>query len=58
MPKLSFYRTFYEKYNTSTITILSAFLKVKERDILKIDETGYDFRKAVVRLSVLDVKVM
>ena len=54
MSKLKFDRVYYEKYNTSRINIENGILvpkEVKEHcEILKIDETKYGYRKAVVQL--------
>ena len=56
--KLEFYHVSYEKYNTSRIIILNGSLKLKEenfRIINKIEETDYDYRKAVVELEQFDL---
>ena len=52
MSKLLFNSISYEKYNTSTITILGASLKLEDFEILQIDKTVYGYRKAVVKLSL------
>ena len=55
--KLEFYHVSYEKYNTSRIIMLNGSLKLKEenfRIINKIEETDYDYRKAVVELEQFD----
>ena len=54
MPKLEFDRVYYEKYNTSRINVENRILVSKEVkeycEILKINETKYGYRKAVVEL--------
>ena len=57
---LKFHRVYYEKYSTSNInTIENGILvpkEVKEHcKILKIDETKYGYRKAVVQLVQPDL---
>ena len=60
MSKLKFNRVYYERYNTSRINILENGIlvqkEVKEHcEILKIDETKYSYRKAVVQLVQPDL---
>ena len=47
---LKFDHVYYEKYNTSNVNIIeNGILVPKEHcEILKIDETKYGYRKAVV----------
>ena len=57
---LKFDRVYYEKYNTSRINIVENGIlvpkEVKEHcEILKIDETKYSHRKAVVQLVQPDL---
>ena len=57
---LKFDRVYYEKYNTSRINIIEYGIlvpkEVKEHcEILKIDETKYGYRKAVVQLAQPDL---
>ena len=53
---LKFDRVCYEKYNTSRINIENGILVLKEHSkTLKIDETEYDYRKAVVQLDQPDL---
>ena len=53
---LKFDRVYYEKYNTSRIDIENGILVRKEHcKTLKIDETKYDYRKAVVQLDQPDL---
>ena len=56
---LKFDRVYYEKYNTSRINIENGILvpkEVKEHcEILKIDETKFDYRKGVVQLVQPDL---
>ena len=51
MSKLEFHRIEYEKYNTSTIAIEDASLKLGNCEILQKEETKYGYQKAVVKLS-------
>ena len=51
MPRLTFDRILYHKFNTSTITITGESLKLEDCEILQIDETKYGYHKAVVKLS-------
>ena len=56
MPKLEFDRVYYEKYNTSRINIENGILVPKEHcKTLEIEETKYDYRKAVVQLDQSDL---
>ena len=59
MSNLKFDRVYYEKYNNSKINIENGILvlkKVKEHcEVLKIDETKYDYQKAVVQLDKPDL---
>ena len=49
---LKFDRVYYEKYNTSRISIENGNLVLKEHcNIHKIDGTKYGYRKAVVQLD-------
>ena len=53
---LKFDRVYYEKYNTSRINIENGNLVLKEHcKALKIDETKYGYRKAVVQLDQPDL---
>ena len=53
---LKFDRVYYEKYNTSRINIEHGILVLKEHcKVLKIDETKYGYRKAVVQLDQSDL---
>ena len=53
---LQFDRVYYEKYNTSRINIENGILVLKEHcKVLKIDETKYGYRKAVVQLDQPDL---
>ena len=53
---LKFDRVYYEKYNTNRINIENGNLALKEHcKILKIDETKYGYRKAVVQLDQPDL---
>ena len=63
MSKLKFDRVYYEKYNSSRINILENGIlvpkEVKEHcEILKIDETKYGYRKAVVQLVQPDICIL
>ena len=58
MPKLMFHRIFYQKYNTSKITIMGALLKLEDYEILQKEETKYCYQKAVVKLYPEKVIVM
>ena len=58
MPKSTFNRVFYQKYNTSSITILGSSLKLEECEILEINNNEYSYRKAVVKLSPENVIIM
>ena len=58
MPKLTFNCLFYEKYNTSSNTILGASLKLEDCEILEINNTKYAYRKALVKLSPEKVIIM
>ena len=56
MSRLEFDPVYYEKYNTSRINIENGILVLKEHcKTLKIDETKYDYRKAVVQLDQPDL---
>ena len=56
MSKLEFDRVYYEKYNISRINIENGILVLEEHcKTLKIDETKYDYRKAVVQLDQPDL---
>ena len=47
---LKFDRVYYFKHNTSRINIENGILDLKEHcKVLKIDETKYGYRKAVVQ---------
>ena len=49
---LKFNRVYYKKHNTSKIKIKNGILVLNEDcDIVKIDKTDYDYRKAVVELD-------
>ena len=53
---LKFNRIYYKKHNTSTIKIKNGILVLNEDyDIVKIDKTDYDYRKAVVELDNQDL---
>ena len=53
---LKFNRVYYEKHNTSKIKIKNGILVLNEDcDIVKIDKTDYDYRKAVVELDNQDL---
>ena len=53
---LKFDREYYEKYNTSRINIENGILILKEHcEVLKIDKTKYDYKKAVVQLEQPDL---
>ena len=56
--KLEFTHKYYNKYNTIRINIENGSLKLKEEDfriINEIEETDYDYRKAVVDLEQPDL---
>ena len=56
--KLEFTHKYYNKYNTIRINIENGSLKLKEEDfriINEIEETDYDYRKAVVELEQPDL---
>ena len=59
MSNLKFDRVYYEKYNNSKINIENGILVLKEVkehcEVLKIDETKYDYQKAVVQLDKPDL---
>ena len=56
MSELRFSRNNNEKYNTISITIENGFLTLKENyEILKIDKTKWNYKKAVIRLDDLDL---
>ena len=53
---LKFNHVYYEKHNTSKIKIKNGILVLNEDcDIVKIDKTEYDYRKAVVELDDQDL---
>ena len=53
---LKFNRVYYKKHNTSKIKIKNGILVLNEDcDIVKIDKTEYDYRKAVVELDDQDL---
>ena len=53
---LKFNRVYYKKHNTSKIKIKNGTLVLNEDcDIVKIDKTEYDYRKAVVELDDQDL---
>ena len=53
---LKFYRVYYEKYNISRINIENGILVLKEHsEILKIDETKFGYRRAVLQLDQPDL---
>ena len=53
---LKFNRIYYKKHNTSKIKIKNGILVLNEDcDIVKIDKTDYDYRKAVVELDNQDL---
>ena len=53
---LKFNRVYYKKHNTSKIKIKNGTLVLNEDcDIIKIDKTDYDYRKAVVELDTQDL---
>ena len=53
---LKFNRVYYKKHNTSKIEIKNGILVLNEDcDIVKIDKTDYDYRKAVVELDDQDL---
>ena len=56
MSELKFSRVNNEKYNTISITIEGVFLTLKENyEILKIDKTKWNYKKAVVKLNHPDL---
>ena len=53
---LKFIRIYFKKHNTSKIKIKNGNLDLNEDcDIVKIDKTDYDYRKAVVELDNQDL---
>ena len=53
---LKFNRVYYKKHNTSKIKIKNGILALDEDcDIVKIDKTEYNYRKAVVELDNNDL---
>ena len=53
---LKFNCVYYKKHNTSKIKIKNGILVLNEDcDIIKIDKTDYDYRKAVVELEDQDL---
>ena len=53
---LEFNRVYYKKHNSSKIKIKNGILVLNEDcDIIKIDKTDYDYRKAVVELHNQDL---
>ena len=53
---LKFNRVYYKKHNSSKIKIKNGILVLNEDcDIIKIDKTDYDYRKAVVELHNQDL---
>ena len=49
---LKFNRVYFKKHNTSKIKIKNGILVlIEDCDIVKIDKTDYDYRKAVVELD-------
>ena len=56
MSELKFNRVNNEKYNTVSINIEHAILTLKEDyDIIKIEKTKWNYRKAVVKLNIPDL---
>ena len=56
MSELKLSRVNNEKYNTISINTEHAFLTLKENyDVLKIDKTKWDYRKAVIQLNHPDL---
>ena len=53
---LKFNRVYYKKHNVSKIKIKNGILVLNEDcDIVKIDKTDYDYRKAVIELDDQDL---
>ena len=56
MSELKFSRVNNEKYNTTSITNEGGFLTLKENyEILKIDKTKWNYKKAVVQMNHSDL---
>ena len=56
MSELKFSRKNNEKYNTISISIEGGFLTLKENyEILKIDKTKWNYKKAVIQLNHPDL---
>ena len=56
MSELKFSRNNNEKYNTISITIEGGFLTLKENyEILKIDKTKWNYKKAVIQFDNPDL---
>ena len=56
MSKLEFHRVYYKRYDTIRINIRNGILVLKENcEVLKIDETEYGYKKAVVQLHQSDL---
>ena len=51
MSKIEFHRLEYKKYDTSTIVVVGASLKLGDCRIPQKEETKYDYQKAVVKFS-------
>ena len=57
MSELKFSRNNNEKYNTISITIEGGFLTLKENyEILKIEKTKWNYKKAVIQLDDPDLR--
>ena len=48
---MEFRREDYSKYNTTSIIINNTVFRLKDCDILKIEDTKYGYQKAIVKLS-------
>ena len=56
MSELKFNHVNNKKYNTLSINIEHAYLKLREDyDIIKIEKTKWGYRKAVVKLNIPDL---
>ena len=57
MSELKFSRNNNEKYNTISITIENGFLTLKENyEILKVEKTKWNYKKAVIQLNNPDLR--
>ena len=51
MSKLDFHRIEYKKYNTCTIVVTGASLKLENCKVLQKDDSNHGYQKAVLKLS-------